>query len=130
MVSSPAIRAGGQPTAARMPTSRRRAATSSLKSSHSSSKPDATTKLESARNRLPNGVEPRAAARACIRNGTTRSPIGSGRIAAASDWRISSVPVAGRGRCHAVDRPNRLPASRRAVSSDTNAFGVVPCSFQ
>jgi hypothetical protein len=114
-----------------MPRLRAREATSSLKSSHSSSSPEATTKLESARNSPPNGVEPRAAATASARSGSTRRPTASGARAAARRSRSgsrSSAAVA--GRCQAVVAPKRPAAIRRAVSSETKAFGVVPCAFQ
>ena len=129
--SSRATRAAGQPMAARMPMSRRRAATSSEKSSHSSRSPEATTKLESARNRPPNGVDPRAAASAWARNGTTFIPMPSAGIVSASAARVAAAAGSDcSGMCHAVVAPNRLPASRRARASETNAFGVAPCAFQ
>ena len=111
--------------------SRRRAATSSEKSSHSSRSPEATTKLESARNRPPNGVDPRAAASAWARSGTTFIPMPSAGIASARAARVASATCTGcSGMCHAVVAPNRLPASLRATSSETKAFGVAPCAFQ
>ena len=113
-----------------MPTSRARAATSRSKSSHSSNSPAPTTKLDSARNRPPKGVEPRAAALAAARRGTTRRPSGSGASREANSSRTPAGSMLPGGRCQAVVRPKRLPAMRRAVSSDTNAFGVVPWSFQ
>jgi hypothetical protein len=91
-------------------------------------------KLDSARNSPPNGVDPRAAARAADRSDTTRRPTASGATAAASrgaSVAASSCAAAGSaGTNHAVEPPNRLPASRRAVASDTNAFGAAPCVFQ
>ena len=111
--------------------SRRRAATSSEKSSHSSRRPEATTKLESARNRPPNGVDPRAAASACARSGTAFIPTRKASIASARAARVASAASTGcLGACHAVVTPNRLPASRRATASETKAFGVAPWAFQ
>ena len=125
-------RRGGNPTAARMPRSRPRAATSRPNSSHASIRPAITTKLESARNRPPKGVEPREAARASSRRATTRRPASAGGIAAASVDAIAATAAgsAGFGRSQAVVSPNRPAARRRAVASDTNALGVGPWAFQ
>ena len=52
-------------------------------------------------------------------------------MAAASAAAVSSGDVSdAAGTCQAVVTPKRLPASRRAVASDTNAFGAAPYSFQ
>ena len=129
--SSVASRRGGQPIAASTPISRRRAVTSSRNNSHSSTRPAITTNDESARNSGPNGVEPRAAARASAASGMILMPTSAGSSRAASAPRSEPRSVTrSRGTCQAVVAPKRLPASVRAVASDTNAFGVVPYVFQ
>jgi hypothetical protein len=131
ITSRAAIRDAGQPTAERTPRSRRRDATSREKRSHSRSRPATTTKLDRARNRLPNGVDPLAAASASARDASTRRPTRSGTIAAASRAATSArTSGASAGRNQAVVEPKRLPARRSPQTSDTNAFGVVPWAFQ
>ena len=126
------IRRRSIPAAASVPSSRARCSTPSWNNSAMSITADAIRKKLKPRNRKSNGVVPLAAARPCCFTGRKDMPSAFGSISlleavATTPAAEAASPAGNRSR---LIVPQRLAHKRFAVSSDTNALGVVRYSSQ